>query len=143
MRELKFRIWNGAEMEYNVTVGKFGNFYVNPEKGDGLNPKDLACLTTNTTAYSDKVSVMQFTGQIDNNRKEIFEGDKVKFNDKYKGEIVGVIEWSPMASQWWIIWNDGASRYKPLEPDYGDEQTQCTYLEVIGHRYEPSQKTEA
>jgi hypothetical protein len=46
MRELKFRVWNGYSMEHNVTVGKFGNFYVNPENGDGLDPKDSASLTT-------------------------------------------------------------------------------------------------
>lgn len=33
----KFRVWNGSEMIYDVTVGKFGAFYVNPgDKGDGV-----------------------------------------------------------------------------------------------------------
>jgi uncharacterized phage protein (TIGR01671 family) len=76
MKELLFRVWNGQEMVYDITVGRFGVFYVNPgSKSDGLDENDTASLTPYNTKYPDNIPVMQFTGLSDKNKVYIFEGD--------------------------------------------------------------------
>lgn len=78
MYELKFRVWDGQKMEQNVTVGKFGVFYVNPSN-NGLNVHDAGSLTPFTTKYPDNTPVMQYSGIRTKAGVEIWQGDIVKY----------------------------------------------------------------
>lgn len=63
-REIKFRAWDGKQMEFNPTMWGF-------KENDGVND----VFTTNGSVF------MQFTGLYDCNKTPIYEGDILK--DRY------------------------------------------------------------
>jgi uncharacterized phage protein (TIGR01671 family) len=136
MRQIKFRAWTGATMEYNVMVGKFGAFYVNPEaKGDGLSTRDTACLSEGNTIYSKETPIMQFTGLLDKNGKEIYEGDIVEcVAEKEHSEMSGKHSIHFAESEWKTVGKDCHVEYA-LGTNWGGWGT----FEVIGNIYENSE----
>lgn len=80
MLKKKFRIFNGIEMVYDVMIGKFGAFYVNPSN-NGISEKDNACLSELNTKYPDDVPVMQYVGIEDKNDRDVYEKDIIETTD--------------------------------------------------------------
>lgn len=72
-REIKFRIWNGSQMEYNIMAGFLGTFFVN-----SIDERDSSSMSQNNTKYPPDTIPMQFTGLKDINGKDIYENDIVQ-----------------------------------------------------------------
>jgi uncharacterized phage protein (TIGR01671 family) len=132
MREIKFRAWFTTTKEFasSVTVYNDGSWEASFDRNHPMG-------SYVDGGFSEKHGgiLMQYTGLKDTKGKEIYEGDIVLQNSGSKA----VIEWSSMASQWWMRYTKTASfrkDYKSLEPDYGDGQNYCQYIEVIGNIHE-------
>lgn len=91
-REIKFRIWNGSQMEHKIMAGFLGAFYV-----QGICEKDSASMSTFNTIYDKNTPLMQFTGMEDKNGNMLYESDIVECGYG-KGKIIFksgcfMIEW--------------------------------------------------
>src|ERR1035437_4149674 len=113
-REIKFRAWVGASDDKRMSAP----FYV-IEGERNLNP------------FFDE-PLMQFTGLLDKNGKEIYEGDVVKFV-AYEAEMQPT-EYAKVP----VIWFDSAWWIGGGEYEYGDKMSEfiSDELEIIGNIYE-------
>ena len=115
-REIKFRAWDKEENEmFNASSG-FNDFTV------GIKVESVE---HTMTVSSKKYELMQFTGLLDKNGKEIYEGDVVKDDnggDEELGIQIGKVMWN---HEWCSFrWNDG------------DDWSLHSELEVVGNIYE-------
>lgn len=124
MREIKFRVWNGFKIEYNVGVFNGRAYYIN---NDSPNP-DKSSLNPMNTIYSKNISLMQYTGLHDKNGVPIYEGDICTHGSGKEGftKHAYPVEWGLSG---WLLKGTGAY----LGHYYGPISNS---LEVIGNIYE-------
>lgn len=84
-REIKFRIWDGKKMRYNVAVNQSVAFYI---------PTGIGEYHTISVA---ECEVMQYTGFKDKNGKSIYEGDILIDINNYTWIPVFIDEWGMFA----------------------------------------------
>lgn len=121
MRELKFRIWNGFQFVTKSEV------YIKACNGSLWDYDD-------GNLWSATAKIQQFTGLLDKNGKEIYEGDIVTYTSRngkdYKAEIV----FSPTLAAFVL----DTSRRHLLDDKYGDyyELHKDHSYEVVGNIFE-------
>ena len=145
MREIKFRAWDEGQktMLYPAEPDDNGKFWIiTGEYGDVAFPFDFP---GGYRFISDNYVIMQFTGLLDKNGREVYEGDIfMYYEDHYDG-----IDYSE-GEQFRVLWEPGLYAFTVHDAvgrlflyeiatlfdvdDLGDET--CPLFEVIGNVHE-------
>lgn len=135
-RQIKFRAWD-KEVEQMIGVLKLDFLF---ESTEGICAEGYCdCnggLTQNHenhkhNIFPENLELMQFTGLLDKNGKEIYESDIVQIPDDYE-------EYSWMAGEVReIYYRDGCFRFKPKREgfDRGHHIDEDNTMEIIGNIY--------
>lgn len=89
MRDIKFRIWDGAKNEWLASSSKDAL----PYYGFALVGEVMTVQSPPVWSLDEGNVVEQYTGLKDKNGKDIYEGDICSFTSK-TGKHVGVVEWT-------------------------------------------------
>ena len=117
MREIKFRAWDNKEKRWcsDFSISNIGSF-----------------MRLGISQRTDDIIIQQFTGLLDKNGKEIYEGDIIKIPDDWD-------EYGMNAGEVYeIFFNEGGFRLKPKyrKGARGIWLEDTEKLEVIGNIFE-------
>lgn len=133
---LNFRVWDKKNKCFleNFFIdpnGQVGVIYVTPPYAD----KDYNICVKNVIDYCNpkNIEVMQSTGMVDKNGKEIFEGDFLK--DYETGDILNV-QWREDGACFGATINENWQDYDWRDFSELDMYIDIKSLEIIGNEYE-------
>ena len=128
-RLIKFRVWDTQNEEFSewtnrdpffsTSEGKLF-FWERTKKEDGSYGGDIIL-----EDHGDRFVLQQFTGLLDKNGKEIYEGDIVSVNDNFNQTQIGKIEWGIYSDDEYVnnleCWMLLGKRYESEDDDYFEE----------------------
>lgn len=118
-RIIKFRAWDKIE-KFMIDMG---------------NLKDIEFVGRSGSRKWEQLEPMQFTGLLDKNGKEIFEGDIMTATDHVKETKNRVVKWTDQNGAYFVISNSATEKIK-WDDCLTEDRIQTFGYKVIGSIYE-------